>query len=52
MKKHEESKIMALLNYVGYTEEESDKILDLIDNQNRYEMDMENLLENLKNLED
>lgn len=52
MKKHEESKIIALLNYVGYTEEESDKILDLIDNQNRDEMDMENLLENLKNWED
>lgn len=52
MKKHEESKIIALLNYVDYTEEETDKILDLIDNHNRDEMDMENLLENLKNWED
>lgn len=52
MKKHEENKIIALLNYIGYTEEETDKILDLIDNQNRDDMDMQNLLDNLKNWED
>lgn len=52
MKKHEELKIVALLNYVGYTEEETDKIIDLIDNANRDDRDMENLLDNLKNWED
>lgn len=33
-------------------EEETEKILDLIDNANRDDRDMENLLENLNNWED
>lgn len=41
-----------LLNFCGYTEEQTEKILDLIDNANRDDRDMENLLENLNNLED
>lgn len=38
-----------LLSFCGYTEEQSEKILDLIDNANRDDRDMENLLENLNN---
>lgn len=52
MKRHEESKLIMLLNFCGYTEEQTEKILDLIDNANRDDRDMENLLENLNNLED
>ena len=53
MKRHEESKLIMLLNFCGYTEEQTEQILDLIDNANRDDRDMENLLENLNNdLED
>lgn len=49
MKAHEENKISVLLDYIGYTESECEKILDLIDNKNRSEDDMISLLENIKN---
>lgn len=49
MKTHEENKISVLLDYLGYTESEREKILALIDNKNRGEDDMLNLLEDIKN---
>lgn len=53
MKRHEERKILELLNVLNYTEDEAMKIIDLIDNPNRDERDMDFLLENLNNdLED
>lgn len=49
MKIHEENKIIRLLNYLNYTDEETEKIIDAIDNKNVGE---DELMENLKNWDD
>lgn len=53
MKIHEENKIVRLLNYLNYTDEETEKIIDAIDNKNVDEDELIELLEQIKNgLED
>lgn len=48
MKIHEENKIVRLLNYLNYTDEETEKIIDAIDNKNVGEDELIELMENLK----
>lgn len=53
MKPHEENKMIAMLNYMGFSEDEMNLILDTIDNKNRSEEELIELLEQIKNgLED
>lgn len=52
MKIHEENKIVRLLNDLNYTGEETEKIIDAIDNKNVGEDELIELMENLKNWED
>lgn len=53
MKRHEEEKILALLNYLEYSEEDSERIINLIDNQNRDGEDLIDLMYKIENgLED
>lgn len=53
MKIHEEDKILALLNYVGYTDDETELIIDTIYDKNRSKEELIELLEQIKNgLED
>lgn len=53
MKPHEENKMIAMLNYFGFGEDEMNLILDTIDNKNRSEEELIELLEQIKNgLED
>lgn len=44
MKTHEENKIYALLAHAGFTDEESEMIVNAIDDKNMDESDMEELL--------
>lgn len=49
MKRHEEEKIIALLNYLEFLDNEIEAIIDTIDNANRSSEDLINLMYNIKN---